>query len=271
MGLGKNVATLIAAVALGALATTGPAMATSTHTDLTDIWWNPNESGWGLQMVNTGTFVFATIYVYGADGKPTWFTGELSLVNTPGITYSGPLYATNGPYFGGAWNSGAFAYRQAGTMTFVATDSISGTLNYSVDGVAVTKSVQRQPLTLDSYNGHFYTLLRMTQSGCTNSALNGTTFQVLATTITQVGSAMSLTQVDNSGVSCTSTGTFSQFGRTGFYNTDTSGYRCSNNDAGTIALGDMHVDPARFTARISMVSSVSGCKGSGVIGAVSAD
>ena len=50
----------------------------ASFTDLTDLWWNPTESGWGLQMVNTGTFIYATIYVYGPDGKPVWFAGGLN-------------------------------------------------------------------------------------------------------------------------------------------------------------------------------------------------
>jgi len=58
--------------AFAGLQTIGGAGATSANIDLSDIWWNPYESGWGMQLVNTGTFVFATIYVYGPDGNPAW-------------------------------------------------------------------------------------------------------------------------------------------------------------------------------------------------------
>jgi hypothetical protein len=32
--------------------------------DVGDIWWNPNESGWGLQLSQSNTTLFATLYVY---------------------------------------------------------------------------------------------------------------------------------------------------------------------------------------------------------------
>jgi hypothetical protein len=33
--------------------------------DQSDLWWNPAESGWGIQFVHTGSAIFATMYVYG--------------------------------------------------------------------------------------------------------------------------------------------------------------------------------------------------------------
>ena len=68
------------AFVLAAFSLVGNAGATSANTDLSDIWWNPAESGWGMQMVNTGTSVFATVYVYDQNRSPTWLTGELTPV-----------------------------------------------------------------------------------------------------------------------------------------------------------------------------------------------
>lgn len=39
--------------------------ATSYSTDSSDLWWNPNESGWGMQLVQQGSFVFATVFICG--------------------------------------------------------------------------------------------------------------------------------------------------------------------------------------------------------------
>ncbi len=36
---------------------------TAVTTDVSDLWWNPSESGWGMQLVQEGNFVFATVFV----------------------------------------------------------------------------------------------------------------------------------------------------------------------------------------------------------------
>jgi len=48
-------------------------------TDYTDIWWNPSESGWGVNIAQNGNFIFATFFVYAPGNAPTWVTGQLSL------------------------------------------------------------------------------------------------------------------------------------------------------------------------------------------------
>ncbi len=39
----------------------------------TDLWWNPEESGWGINFTHQGEILFATLFTYGADGEPDWF------------------------------------------------------------------------------------------------------------------------------------------------------------------------------------------------------
>ena len=99
-------------------------------------------------------------------------TGQLTRTGAAQITFAGPLYVTTGPYFGGPFNPGAVGARQVGTMTFVLTTVTSGQLRYSVDGVVVTKAVQRQPLTLDNYSGNYTATVTATTSGCINPADN---------------------------------------------------------------------------------------------------
>jgi hypothetical protein len=49
-----------------------PAYATSYSTDVSDLWWVPTESGWGMQLVQEGSTVYATLFVYGPTDQPTW-------------------------------------------------------------------------------------------------------------------------------------------------------------------------------------------------------
>ena len=37
-----------------------------------DLWWNPSESGWGINIAQQGDVMFATWFIYGASRQPTW-------------------------------------------------------------------------------------------------------------------------------------------------------------------------------------------------------
>jgi hypothetical protein len=73
--------------------------ATAWGSDVTDIWFNPSQSGWGLTLAQHGSNVFGVWFTYDTDGQPLWAV-------MPGVTFNGPdnftgtLYTTTGPYFG---------------------------------------------------------------------------------------------------------------------------------------------------------------------------
>ena len=113
--------------------------------DFTDLWWNPNESGWGLNLVQHATkVIFGVWYTYEADGTRTWYiipSGSW----TNSMTYTGALYVTTGPSYTKAFDPNQVAVRQVGTATLSFSSQNTGTFTYSVDGVSGTKSMQRQP------------------------------------------------------------------------------------------------------------------------------
>ena len=113
--------------------------------DYTDLWWNPNESGWGLSLVqHPSRVIFGVWFTYEADGTRTWYvmpSGSWSAANT----YSGPLYATGGPPFTAPFDPEVVEVRQVGTATLTFSSANNGTFAYSVDGVTGTKSITRQP------------------------------------------------------------------------------------------------------------------------------
>src|SRR4051812_7271137 len=56
--------------------------------DFSDLWWNPNESGWGLNLVQHATSkVFGVMYTYEAPNRPLW------LVITEGTWVSSLQYS----------------------------------------------------------------------------------------------------------------------------------------------------------------------------------
>src|SRR5262249_1686633 len=116
-----------------------PASATSTGIDYTDQWWGgQSESGWGVNFIQQGTTIFATLFVYGQDQTPRWYGATMDSGGT--TAFSGPMYSTPGPYFGGVFNAGNVAVTPVGTMSVGFSSGYSGTLSYGVNGVTVNKN-----------------------------------------------------------------------------------------------------------------------------------
>lgn len=236
---------------------------TASNTDVSDLWWNPAEPGWGMQLVNTDDHVFATIFVYGADGKPTWFVAVLERTGsaTP-LTFTGKLYATTGSYYGSPYGSMPQTEREAGTMTFVLTDTSAGQLSYTVDGVSVSQPVQRQPLWFDNYSGSYLALMTRTATNCNNPALNGNWTGLVGVAIRHSGLTMTLLTLDLVTGGCQSDGIYFQLGRSGQFQ---GTYKCSSNDFGTTELTEMNNAVQQFSGRIKFVSSLQGCISTGRI------
>jgi hypothetical protein len=62
-------------------------------TDLTDLWWNPSESGWGMNIAHQSNVLFLTFVLYGADGNAGWFTATADYA---GQNAGGSLLYTGG-------------------------------------------------------------------------------------------------------------------------------------------------------------------------------
>lgn len=108
-----------------------------------DLWFNPNEPGWGVNITHQGDKVFATLFTYDATGRGLWLVMSDGVLASGG--FSGPLYRTTGPVFNASpWV--AAIPTQVGTMTFApsGSDGSGATLTYTFENVTVTKQVQRQ-------------------------------------------------------------------------------------------------------------------------------
>jgi lysyl endopeptidase len=107
-----------------------------------DLWWNPDESGWGVNLVHQGNLMFATLFTYDESGRDKWFVAS-GLARQPDGSFTGALYSTTGPAFDASpWTP--FAFQQVGDMSLRFTDGENGTLAYNVGAVGVTKQIRRQ-------------------------------------------------------------------------------------------------------------------------------
>ena len=82
------------ALALSLCVLASTAFANTFGTDMTDMWWNPNESGWGVTATHQNEIVFLTFFVYGTDNRPTWYVGQAAYTGLNGqgaASFSGPI------------------------------------------------------------------------------------------------------------------------------------------------------------------------------------
>jgi hypothetical protein len=126
-----------------------------------DLWFPPDEGGWGVNILEQGDTVFATLFVYDPQGKAHWYSASDLHRAGPNADdgryeYVGNLYESTGPYFGTTFNASAVNRRVVGTMSFEPTlDNYSADLAYSVDGVQVRKRVSRFAFAKNSLTGTY--------------------------------------------------------------------------------------------------------------------
>jgi hypothetical protein len=231
-----------------------PAPKTSFSTDESDLWWNPNESGWGMQLVQQGEIIFATLFIYRSDGAPTWVTAALN--PTGHLTWSGGLYSTSGPWFGGPFNSAQVGVRQVGTLTFSAPFVNQGTVSYSIDGVPVTKQVERQLFNYDNYNGSYVVTVNLTASSCFAASQNGSGTGAFAISVSHSSTSMGMTWVFPGGQVCVYSGSYLQAGRIGNFQ---GAYSCSTGEVGNMTLFEMTNRIGMLSGRLEGQSSNIGC------------
>jgi hypothetical protein len=236
----------------------------SLGTNFSDQWWNPNESGWGISVLQQYDTLFIDVFVYAADGRPTWYTAAAYLQPQSGRTlFSGDLYLTSGPWFGAFFNPAAVGARRVGTLQFDASSTDLATLTYTVDNVAVTKQVQRQLWTYEDFSGSYYGGLVYDQSACSNAGDNGHVEEFGSFQIDHPGNnTFTLTLQSNFG-NCTIAGNYSQLGHMG---TVDANYSCSYGITGTMTIFELERTSAGMTGRF--VADNNACQASGTLGGV---
>ena len=115
---------------------------TAPAIDYTDLWYNPNESGWGMAVAQQFDVMFLAWFVYDASGKPIWYVASDCAVSGQGC--SGVLYQVAGPPFGPSFDPGAVHATQVGNVNVQFTDPNDGIINYTVNGVTSSKAITRQ-------------------------------------------------------------------------------------------------------------------------------
>jgi hypothetical protein len=231
---------------------------TSFGTDFTDIWWFSNESGWGMPMHQQHNLLYATLYIYGADGKPTWVSALLTA--GPSSTFSGQVIVSSGPWYGGAFNPSNVGRRVAGNITVQFDSVTTGVVTYSIDGVTVTKPIERLTMTYEHFEGNYLAAVNLTQSSCFDSSANGSGTGLLGLTVAHTGTQMASTLVFPNGGSCVYTGAYGQDGSKGRFS---GTYACSTGEVGTMQFFEMSNRRGMISGRLQGSSTNAGCRYTG--------
>jgi len=120
---------------------------------LSGIWWNPNESGWGIHLAHRKDTVFAAWYTYDGVGQARWLVASDCRMSAPlacpscvsNAQCSGSLYEVNGPrFFNQPFDPSLVHPTSAGTLSFAFRDANNATMSYQVRDLNRTLPISRQ-------------------------------------------------------------------------------------------------------------------------------
>jgi hypothetical protein len=233
----RNVCAAIVAACLSA----GSAFASN----VTDHWWSPSESGWGLSVTQQDDIAFIAMFVYGSDGKPTWLTASASrygqdVAGNPG--FAGTLYRTTGPYFGGAFDPAAVKAVEVGTITFESSGPGTAILVYTVDGVKVNKVVTRFTFRQKDWSGLYRGVNRMNYRDCQGDYVAPYIYDDGLIDVEHNGSEFKM-WFDGKKAACMYTGSYLQVGRIGIVS---GTYTCADGPSGTFTLRGLETHENAF-------------------------
>ena len=119
--------------------------AASPDFNVQGLWWQPSESGWGVNLTQQGDLLFGTWFTYDAQGRGMWLVmsrGERFAPNA----YSGILYRATGPAFDAAsFDAASVTRTPVGLASFLFSDADHGVFVVTLGGgEPVSKTITRQ-------------------------------------------------------------------------------------------------------------------------------
>jgi hypothetical protein len=119
------------------------------NTSQSGLWGNPGELGWYVGLAQQGNRLVATLLIHDRDGVPRWYVVYAQgpdFGGNPDRRFDGGVFETRGHPFGSR-SSERFQVRRVGdaTVRFGATVEEGASLRYSIDGVQVSKHINRLP------------------------------------------------------------------------------------------------------------------------------
>jgi hypothetical protein len=224
-------------------------LATAAASNVTDHWYLPNESGWGLSVTQQGEVAYVVLFVYGPSGEPTWLASAANRYGYregghPG--FAGPLYRMTGAPSGGPFDPTKVSATPVGNLTFESFDHDRAALAYSVDGVSHTRTVQRLTFRYKDWSGLYRGVARANYRDCAVTFTPAFTYDDGLIDIEQDGSTFRM-WFEGKKAACMYTGTYSQHGRMGKV---AGSYVCADGPSGTFTIDGLESIERAIGARI---------------------
>ena len=120
-----------------------------------DMWWvGTAENGWGLSIVQHRDVLFAVIYAYDENGKPTWFVVPGAFPEAAGsTTFSGAAYVPTGAPFYAYDTSKFLVGPPVGNVRIAFNGGGRAALDYTLNGRAGHKDLVRDEFALAESGG----------------------------------------------------------------------------------------------------------------------
>ena len=231
-----------------------------------DLWWNPNESGWGINISHQGDIMFASWFIYAANGQPTWiFLSRAVRSGVLGNTFTGDIFRTTGtPFAVVPFVQQNTTVTPVGTATLIFSDARTGSLTYSIDGAQVVKQITRQTISTFNLTGSYFGGLKREGSGCVNSALNGSVLNQAIYSVSHTVATGALTITEVGGTSCTFSGNTQVFGS---IMEGSGNFTCAAEGiVGTWTMREGRPSPNAFSALLTLRPSGDSCTLTATIG-----
>ena len=177
--------------------------------------------------------------------------------------FTGSVFEDHGPWFGDPFNPSTVAETTVGTATLTAPTLLTATLQYSINGVTVTKNIQRLTLSSVNYSGDYYGVISYTLSNCQNPAQNGTSIlDKGGVLVNQSGTFFQLV-LQGQLATCNFAGTYRQAGSLGQVD---GNYACTDGTGSTFSIIELQWTLWGLTGAI--VGNNRFCSLSGYLGAI---
>lgn len=197
-----------------------------------DWWWNPalNGMGWNIgQQDNTITVAW---YLYDSTENPSFLILSGPLV---GNAVEGTLFRSFGPLPGPGYDPLDVTSTAVGTAQIVFQAGNQATFTYDYDGLAGTIALERFSYDFEDFSGEWAYAATGDISDCSDPSNNEAYTNGGRLSISQNGNAVSVTNTDNAGGTCTYNLTFSQ---NGSYYDGSGTFSCNYGVSGTASISD---------------------------------
>lgn len=236
-------ASAIAALALSAGAATVPA---TVGTDYSDLWWNPQESGWGMNIAQQGETAFVTLFVYGPDGKPTWYFASdarvFALDASGSPAFRGTLYRATGPWLGGPFDPAQVALQPVGQIVIEPRPEARLHLSYTAEGVSFSRDVVRMSFSAPDLGTMYLGSFSLRQSLPDGPPYGARQFG--AEVLVHVEGSAAFLRIEDPQGACEYRGTRTPMGR---FARIAGQFTCAGGESGTFDIADFEVTQHGFS------------------------